>query len=175
MKIIEGLKGLKVLQKRIESNTTEISKYSSVLSSEKPAFGTEDEQRKQVKSRIQANEDLVNEYLKMKARIEYTNIVTKVEFNGKMYSLADLLVVQRSLGKLMLHTYSALNQDSARQRIVRSGINSIDGKPVEALMMYNEVDKINGLRKWQDLLDNLSSRLEVLNASIDLVEEVPSA
>jgi len=173
MKIVEGLKGLRVLQKRIEDNAAEITKYSSVLSTEKPAFGTEDEQRKQVKQRIQANEDLAIEYLKLKARIEYTNLVTMIELSGKKYSLNDLLVIKRTLGKLMQNTYTALTQNTAQLRLSRVGVSAIDGKPIEALMMYNEVDKINGIRKWQELSDKIDSRLEVLNASLDLIEFTP--
>jgi hypothetical protein len=169
MKIIEAMKQLKVIEKRMAKNTAEITQYSSMLSTERPLFDSETEQKKEVASRIQANKDLMQEYLNLKFLIEYSNLHTFVEINGVKYSISALLVIKRTLAKKMLDTYSALNQSAAQGRL-RSGMVSPTGdKQVQVLSMYDEKDKNRGLAEWQNLYDNIESRLEVINATSDLV------
>ena len=55
MTIIEGLKRLRLLDKRMAKNCEEIQKYSSLLSNEKPIFDSESNQREEVRKLIQAN------------------------------------------------------------------------------------------------------------------------
>jgi hypothetical protein len=40
----------------------------------------------------------------------------------------------------------------------------------QVVLFYDEKDKIAGLDKWQDLYNNIDSRLEVINATTDLVD-----
>ena len=78
MKIIEALKKLKVIEKRMEKNKSQITQYASMISTERPIFDTEEKQRKEVSSLIQANIDLMKEYLDLKGKIEKNNITVKV-------------------------------------------------------------------------------------------------
>jgi len=74
------------------------------------------QQTGEVKSLIQANEDLVKEYLNLKKRIELTNLKTQVTIGKNSYALADLLVLRRGLSKSMQMTFAALNDNSAEGR-----------------------------------------------------------
>lgn len=49
MKIIEALKNLKTIQKRMEKNCAEITLYCAYVNTETPAFETEDKQRAEVR------------------------------------------------------------------------------------------------------------------------------
>ena len=171
MMIIEGLKKLRVLEKKMDKNSEEITQYSSMLSSERPIFGTESEQRKEVQQRIQSNQDLMAEYLKLKRRIEFTNLKTFVSYDGVTYSISDMLVIKRTLAKKMIDTFNALNDSAARSRQNRIS-QQPDGRPVLVERLYDERAKNSGLEKWHDLYDNVESRLEVINATTELVEEV---
>jgi hypothetical protein len=68
--ITEGLKKLKLIEKRMQKNCAEIVKYSSLLSNEKPIFETEIKQRDEVNKLIQSNNDLEKEYCKIKSMID---------------------------------------------------------------------------------------------------------
>jgi len=169
MKIIEALKKLKVIEKRMEKNRTQITQYASMVSTERPIFDTEEKQRKEVNSLIQSNNDLMREYLDLKGKIEKTNITVKVEMGGIQYSISDLLLIKRKMAKIMINTYEALNTSSAQSRLKHVSIGAGERSP-QVVQLYDEKDKITGLDKWQDLYHNIDSRLEVINATTDLVE-----
>lgn len=168
MKIIEALKKLKVIEKRITSNAKDITAYASVLSNEKPAFGTEEEQRREVSQLLQSSEDLGNEYLDLKRKIEKTNLTVEVEMNGKKYSISDLLVIKRKLAKMMMDTYSALNTQNADHRLMYNKAGQ--GQMPTVVQLYDEAAKNKKLRSWQEMYDQVDSRLEVINATEDIVE-----
>ena len=169
MKLIEAMKRLRVIEKRMESNRVSITEYASKLSTEMPRFQTREAQANEVKSLVQSSNDLCSEYLRLKRAIERTNLETYVELQGERYTIADLLVVKRKMAALMVATYRALN-DSAAQTRLRSA-PKFDGETPKVEVLYDEKQKLENVRKWQDLADIIDSRLEVINATTDLVEE----
>ena len=169
MKIIEGLKQLKVIEKRMEKNRVQITQYASMVSTERPYFDTEEKQKKEVQSFIQSNIDLLHEYLKLKSRIERTNLGVNVEMGGIQYSIADLLIIKRKLAKMITSTYEALNTTAAQSRMRNLSVGSGDRAPV-VVRLYDEKAKNTELDKWQDLYSNVDSRLEVINATTDLLD-----
>jgi len=50
--IIEGMKRLRVIKKRMANNIEGVNKYAAIVSNERPMFGSEDEQKKEVKQII---------------------------------------------------------------------------------------------------------------------------
>jgi hypothetical protein len=167
MKIIEALKKLKVIEKRIARNCADINKYASVLDSEKPAFVTEEAQKDEVNKLIQSCEDLGKEYLKLKSQIEATNLSVKATVGGCTYSLSELLVIKRKLAKMMEPVYAALNKDAAEKHMLRGYDRD---QKAQVIQLYDETVKNENLRKWQELYEEIDSRLEVINATEDLVE-----
>ena len=168
MKIIEGMKRLRVIEKRMESQRNAVTEYASKLSTEMPRFQTKDDQAKEVASLIQSNNDLCAEYLRIKRSIEYTNLKVTVELQGKAYSISDLLVIKRKLADRMVATYRALNDTVARDRLRNAP--KFDGETPKVEILYDERTKLDNIRKWQDLADTIDSRLEVINATTDLIE-----
>ncbi|MDD3917667.1 MAG: hypothetical protein PHX00_10980 [Synergistaceae bacterium] len=168
MKIIEGMKRLRVIEKRMESQRNAVTEYASKLSTEMPRFQTKEDQAKEVASLIQSNNDLCAEYLRIKRSIEYTNLKVSVELQGKAYSISDLLVVKRKLADRMVATYRALNDTVARDRLRNAP--KFDGETPKVEILYDERTKLDNIRKWQDLADIIDSRLEVINATTDLIE-----
>lgn len=169
MKLIEAMKKLKVIEKRIIANSHQIQEYSSCVSTEKFAFETEDAQRGQVKGLLQSCEDLFQEYLELKQRIELTNLKVIVEIGGKKRTISDLLVIKRRLANLMLGAYSSLSTRAADTRL-RNAPTIGEQKP-QVIRLYREEERNESLRKWQDLVDNIDSRLEVVNATTELMGE----
>ena len=145
-----------------------ISRYSSVLSTEKPYFDTEEAQKREVSALVQANEDLMKEYIKIKKNLEHTNLNTEVEIKGEKYKISDLLVIKRKMSKSMIRTFESLTERDSLTRM--SSYRSSEGERPKIVRMYKEEDKNEGLNKWQDIYDNIDSRLEVVNATHDLLE-----
>jgi regulator of replication initiation timing len=172
MKLIEGMKKLRVLEKKIARNTERISQYASAPSNEKPTFGTEQEQKKQVKELVQANVDLTTEYLNLKQRVDMTNLTTVVNIGKRTYKLSDLLVLRRGLAKLMEKTWHSLSTEYGDRRLssMRGNVVLQAGeKQPFVVKIYDENDKFEQLQDWQSLQDEIEQRLEVINATTQLV------
>jgi len=168
LKIIEGMKRLRIIEKRMESQRGSITDYASKLSTEMPRFHTREDQAREVASLIQSNNDLCAEYLRIKRSIEYTNLKVMMEFQGKAYSISDLLIIKRKLASMMIATYRALNDSTAQYRLRNAP--KFDGESPKVEILYEEREKLDNIRKWMDLADAIDSRLEVINATTDLVE-----
>jgi len=169
MKLIEAMKRLRVIEKRMAANSSSITLYASSVSTEKPLFETETVQKKEVESLIQANGDLLSEYLRLKKQIEETNLRTVVTIGGIDYVISDLLIIKRKMAGFMLRTYRALNEEQANKRKVSASVGP-DGTKAYTVRFYDEKGKNEGTRHWQDLYDNIDSRLETINALTDLIE-----
>lgn len=169
MKIIEGMKRLRLIEKKMDQNKLHITQYASTLSTERPFFGSDDAQRKEVASLIQSNNDLMTEYLKIKKQIEQTNLDVGVNIMGKAYTLSDLLIIKRKLAEQMTTTYESLNTNYADTKIRSAGLTP-EGKRPEIVRMYDEKQKNEELNFWMELSSQIESKLEVVNAITDLVE-----
>jgi hypothetical protein len=171
MKLIEGMKKLRLIEKKMDQNAVRIGEYASSLSTEKPHFESEDKQRKEVCSLIQANEDLVKEYLKLKLAIERTNLLTEVELEGNTYKISELLAIRRKLAHGMINTLNQLTDAAGRAKLSMYGsrIGSSGEKGPYVVRFYDEKEKNEQLRKWQDLYEAIDIRLETINATTELV------
>lgn len=170
MTITEGLKKLKLIEKRMKRNCEEIERYSSLLSTEKPIFDTEAKQREEVRSLIQANMDLEKEYCKIKSMIDYTNLITIVQIEDERRSIHSWLTVLRKTGSHLIHTYRSLSTKEANSRLA-TRYPSKDSIAPAIIQLYDENDKRNGQRKWEDLTSGktIEGRLEVINATTKLL------
>jgi hypothetical protein len=170
LKLIEGMKKLKVIAKKIQTNIERINQYASIPSNEKPYFGDEKAQEKEVKSLIQSNEDLVKEYLNLKKRIDLTNLKTIVTIGNETYVLADWLILRRGLSKQMQGTFTALNDVYAESRMKSSSrLPNTADKLAHVVRFYDEREKNEQLQHWVDVDDAIEMRLETVNALTDLL------
>ena len=169
MMIVEAMKTLRIVEKKMSQNTADIQRYASQVSTERPLFETEDKQKSAIKELIQSNSDLMKRYLNLKTRIEYTNLMTIVEMEGEKYSISELLVIQRKLAAMMFATYNALNDTEGQSRL-RHTTQPTSGEAPHVVRFYKEEDKREQRRKWQDLMNNIITRLEVINATTPLLD-----
>ena len=95
--------------------------------------------------------------------------MTTVEMGGVKYSISKLLVIQRKLAAMMLATYNAMNDTEGRSRL-RATAQPQTGETPHVVRFYKEEDKREQQRKWQDLIDNITTRLEVINATTPLLD-----
>jgi len=169
MMIIQGMKTLGIIEDKMTKNTRDIQRYASQVSTERPLFETEEKQKKTIRELTQSNVDLMKRYLDLKTRVEYSNLMTTVEMGGEVYSISELLVIQRKLAAMMLGTYNALNDTEGQSRL-RHISQPQTGEPVRVVRYYREEDKREQQGVWQDLIHNITSRLEVINATSPLLD-----
>jgi len=167
MMLIEGMKKLRLIEKKMSGNATDITRYSSMVSTERPYFASEEEQKREVAGLVQSNVDLMNEYLTLKRQIEYTNLVVYIRMGDREYSISELLVMKRKMAQQMVVTFLAMN-DQAGQTRLRNATGTTDKQP-QVVRLYDESYKNNNLRMWQDLYHEIDSRLEVVNATTVLM------
>ncbi|GAI57442.1 unnamed protein product, partial [marine sediment metagenome] len=101
-----------------------------------------------------------------------TNLTTKVTIGKDAFTLADLLILRRGLSQRIQKTFHALNDRFAEERIkgYQQRISTQAGeKPVHVVRLYDEKEKFDRLQYWQGLDDEIEQRLEVINATTDLV------
>jgi len=169
MKLVEGLKELKLIEKKMEKNREQINQYASKLSVEKPQFETEKDQNQKVQSLIQANKDLARNYVELNNRIAYTNLTTFIDYEGETYRVADLLIYVRKMHDPIVRTIEALNENSARLRM--KTFNMQQGEKLYIERFYKEEFKNNELQRLEKLdKSRVIARLETLNAVTDLTE-----
>jgi S-adenosylmethionine synthetase len=168
MKIIECLKRMRVIEKRIENNERDITKYASMVSTERPSFKDEKEQKEELQKIVQSNTDLVTEYVKLNNALERTNLTTFVTIGGMSAPIRDFLFYSRKGCRLMINTFRALNDEAATTKMRHVSIGETPRPRVER--MYDEKTKNTNMRKWMDLQDSITQSLEVINATTDLIE-----
>lgn len=172
MKLIEALKNLKTIEKRIEKNSQQISEYAAYVSTEQPAFETEERQRQEVTSLVQGNLDLTKEYLRLKTAIEFTNFNTKVSIGQRENTISELIAIRRTSGKFVTMTHNALQPTKAIQRLQQvyqrqNGVNPME--PAKIIPLYSEADKNKAIREWDEFFSSIDGKLEVVNAETDLL------
>lgn len=168
MKIIEGMKKLRLLEKKIEQNCERIRTYASACSTDKLPYDTEDRQRKEVQSLIQSSKDMMEEYLRLKAAIDHTNLTVTVSLQGEERTIHEWLWIKRKLGNMMHRTYSSLTEDIGRSRV--HDAPTIGDERPQVIRLYDEEDKVKALDKWQSIVHEIDPRLEVINATTEIME-----
>lgn len=163
MMLIEGMKELNLILKRMAKNAMQIQEYAAQPSNEKPIFETAPVQVTAVSSLAQSTEDLAERYAELHARIAYTNLTTRVTFADREWSIHELLVYKRKLAKAIEQSYAAMNDNAARMKM--RGMAMTEGSIDR---YYSEQTRNERLRYWEDLYEGISARLEVVNATTPL-------
>lgn len=159
MTITQGMKEIKLIRKKIEVNCGRITEFSSLLSNEKCHFKTEEEQKQAVISLVQANMDLCRRALDINNAINYTNIVTLVDFETRPYRINELLQLKRTYSALKSQTFKSMNDSNAinnRRHVTSDTVN---------VVRFYDTEKRNKLIDDQDTFySRITGRLEAVNA-----------
>lgn len=169
MKIIEGLKQIKDLQRKA-SNLRELIKHSCAKSSfESDKYP---EQAKKVAGWLQAHFDLTKEILRLRIAIQRTNLATNVtiELFGKSVekTIAEWIHRRRDLAALDLESWRCLTDRGIKEgkAVAASG----DPMDVKIVRYYDPDERDRMVDRFQSEPSIIDSRLEVVNAITDLIE-----
>lgn len=171
MKIIEALKEIPLIEKRINKNCEDIQKYASFCNKIGPSFKDKDEQSKQVSALVQSNIDLVNRRLHLKRTLNNTNSTLLLKIEETELTVVEWLEYKNKMGELLKKTYNCLNINQGAGEASKPGnIQTADLEKAIVERCFDEKTRISGLEKTQNVLDKITGALEVFNATTDLVE-----
>lgn len=171
MKIIEALKELPLIEKRIMSNVQKIATYAAGVetgNSTGAAFDSVATQRKELASLIQANEDLVKQRALLRRRLYITNTTVEVEINGVKKTITEWIEYREKGFDLIERTYNALNELNAMNELRNTKVDPTVGAKV--VKFYDEAHKNKLIEDNRAIRDQLDAKLEIINATTDLVQ-----
>lgn len=169
MKIIEALKELPLIKKKIEKNCESITKYASYITGLNLEFETEDKQKAAVASLVQGNLDLAKRFESLTNRLAKTNAIIIVDINGTKRTIREWITYRNVTADYIKRTYEALNTSNAQSTINKAPVNLEAG--IKLTKLYNEQYKIDALAGHQENLDKVDATLEIVNVNTDLLEE----
>lgn len=169
MKLIEGLKQIKDLQRKAEDLRKLVKDNCARSSIETDTYSG---QAKKVEGWIQSHSDLLKEILRLRVAIQRTNIATPVtvELNGRAITktIAEWIHRRRDLAAEELKMWNCLTDRGIKEG---SG-HGPSGDPLEIKIVRfydpSERDKKKELFQSEPLL--IDSKLEVVNAITDMIE-----
>lgn len=176
MKLIEAMKELKLIQKRIDRNKEQIRQHAAYHTVAGPAFGNGDvekgdaEQRETVRKLLQSSFDLVQRSLDLKAAIDRTNLDTLLEHKGKTHSIHALIILRRQLGQQIVQVIASQTPEPAINQlnnVLRQGIDATN--PPRLIQCFDEAKRNEDMKFWQEFVEEIDARLEVVNATTDVI------
>jgi hypothetical protein len=178
MTLIAGMKELQLILKKMGSNAGMVLEYAAQPSNEIPLLSTGDAQTDTINRLAQSTEDLADDYAKLSARINYTNLVTCVTINGKTKSIHEWLQYRRKLIRGALSKkdgikggieliYQAMSTAKAEQKI---NMGRMQTTQIDITRYYDEATKQEKLREWMETYERIDQTLEVVNATTPLLD-----
>jgi len=169
MKIIEGMKQIKDLQRKASDLRIKIGNCSADLDVETPLY---EEQKTKVRGWLQAHDDIIQEILKLRVAIQRTNLATDVtvELGGKAVTknIAEWIHRRRDLAQEDLSAWKQLTDRGLREGTVKQSTG--ESKEVKIRRYYDPEERDRKLDMYRSEPLLIDSRLEVINAITDLIE-----
>lgn len=170
MKIIEGLKKVKHLEKKINDLTEKIGKYCADTELDEPIYA---DQKGQISQWLQSVHDSTLEIERLKYRINKTNISTlvKIEINGKHIekSIYEWILRRTKLARFDEGAWKTLSDRGLQALAYRK---SQDGttKQYNVRLYYDPKEKDSKISEFMEEPSLIDGRLEIVNAITDLLD-----
>lgn len=172
MKIIEALKRLPVIEKRIGKQIGLIAQHSAIIDTgdtEYP-FGTLEEQTKEVASMVQSVNDLVKERAQLRKRLAMTNATVLVKIGDYQRTITEWIEYRQSGFGYVIQALQAQSIQEAENRVRNGQIAINTEKGFKTVRFYDELERNEGIEAVENLRDSIDAELEKINAITDLVE-----
>lgn len=171
MKLIEGLKELKRLDKKLNDLRDKVSTHCSHSSLKDPEYG--DTQKQKVDEWVQSYHDTVQRMLEIRTAIQRTNLQTEVtiELGEKQVtkSIAEWIYRRRELAHRDQQLYRVMNDNGVQQGRIRIGNSDNDFKEVTVKRYYDPEHRDKMLALYSDEPSLIDAKLEIVNAVTDIV------
>lgn len=170
MKIIEALKELPLIEKKIAKNIQQIQQYSSEADNGHMSlpFGDAEKQAKEVDSLVQSTNDLVSRSATLRRVLALTNATIHVEIGGVSRTISEWISYRERGFANQLNALRALNDSIAKGNLNKVGFDEQEG--IKIARFYDEKDRNEKVLAVEDIQGQLDARLEMVNATTNLVE-----
>lgn len=174
MKIIQGLKSIKELQRKVSDLRSKIKQNCADMDHMEPTYGSVEDQKKQIESWIQSTHDSVKEIMRLRVAIQKTNLETlvKIKLGDKIveHSITEWIHRRRELAEAEMYSWSVLTIGSLAPKNW-----SATGKPEDMIvtkprMYFNPKERDDKIELYTSEPGIIDSTLEVTNAETDLIE-----
>lgn len=172
MKLIEALKELPLIEKKVARNVEKLREYASAVDNGKVdlKFSTEALQRKEIESLLQSSNDLANRADKLRRAIALTNANTNVTIKGETRTILEWISFRRNTFQLRLSALQALSDTASTQQMRNTPVDPAVG--IRVVRFYDEKNKNEKIEDLHNLYDAVDSTLEIVNATTDIVVEL---
>lgn len=172
MKLIEALKLVKDLKRKHSDLVAKIGKYCADRNIETPTYGTEHEQREQIRQWIQSATDIVHEIEKLSVNIAITNFNTVVDIKigdkTLKKSITAWILRRKELAVLESQIWRALSDKGLTDGITRT--SSGETMEIKVRRYYDMKTRDRMIEELTEERSLIDSKLEVVNAVTDLME-----
>lgn len=169
MKIIEGLKRIKDLQKKAEDLRKKIGTYCAHMDFETPTYANQGEQ---IKEWLQSHSDTVKEILRLRIAIQRTNLATEVtiDLGEKLVkkTIAEWIHRRRDLASEEMNAWRSLSDRGLKEGAIKTSSGEI--KDVKVVRYYDAKQRDNKISLFDGEPSIIDSKLEIVNAVTDLIE-----
>lgn len=183
MKLIEGLKIQRDVMRKIDDLKKKIQTHASYSSIERPVYQVENgdpsdqsAQTAQIKKWTQSCADMVKLLADIRLRIQYTNLITPVtiEVGGKNVtkSIADWIHWRRDFSSVMYSVASSLTDKSIREGVITTSQG--ERQEVHIVRCYSPAQRDADMEEYRNMRYKIDSTLEIVNATTDMVDELPN-
>jgi len=174
MKLIEGLKQIKDLQRKAMDIREKIGQFCADMDIETPTYGTVETQTKQVAEWLQAHHDIIKEIENLRLRIQKTNlaIMVPIQFNEKSFvtkSIAAWIHRRKDLAKLEMTAWYGLTNRRLEPRALRTKDNTEVDKIINVRKYYNQQERDFKVEEYTSEPSKIDAALEITNATTDLI------
>lgn len=170
MKIIEALKELPLLDKRIEKKISQIAEYAAFVDNghEELPFKTEAAQKGEVDSLVQSCHDLVARSAQIRRQLAVTNTSVEVEIGGEKRTIAEWIYYREAGMGARSRAVQSLSDARAKNAIQRTQFDPEAG--LKIVKFYDEKARNGEIERLTDIAGQIDARLEMINATTDLIE-----
>jgi len=191
MLIQEALTELKLIRNKIQSATTDLGNWSTVVDADpKHPWGEKngsyniDYAKIEVEAKLQSAKDLLERYAELKAAIDYTNMVTLIEVAGQKITVAQAIIMRRMAeGKTNQPGYAKLKKDlfQALKNCIEHAVarannlnrqvdqNQLQIKKADLIYLYDVKKMTDAEMEFEQFLSELDAKLQVINATTELL------
>lgn len=155
MTILQALKKIKHLDRKIEKNMKRIQRWCSYFDDEQPLYDGGG-----IKRLIQSSNDMIDESTNLRHQIHATNTATKMEFDNKEMTLDELIALKTSTIPKRLQVLSVLRRKEKQYH---------HDKDVKVVLQYDPSARDKVVDALENMSDEVDALLDHMNISTELV------
>lgn len=174
MKIIEALKELPLIEKKLEKNRQLLTAYAASVDAGTAysglKFDTPARQTEEVSALIQSCEDLVARKARVRKALAVTNAGIQVTIDGVTKSITEWIEYNQRGFEALERVYGTLSENHVANEARNAKFEPTQG--IRILRHYDEKGRNVRLQQIMETKNKIDTTLETVNATTDLLEEV---